>query len=128
MSLAQHAPVAFIPTNNAEAARKFYEETLSLRFISDDQFAMVFRIGPADGIMLRVGRSPKFEPLPFTIFGWEAPDIETTIAELTAKGVEFLRFGFFEQDQHGIWTAPDGTKVAWFKDPDGNILSLSKHS
>ena len=53
--------------------------------------------------------------------------IEATVTTLTTKGVEFLRFSFFQQDTLGIWTAPNGNKVAWFKDPDGNTLSLSKH-
>ena len=128
MSLAQHAPIAFIPTSNAEASRKFYEETLGLHFLSDDHFAMIFRVGAGEGTMLRVVRAGNFTPAPFTIFGWEAPDIEAAIDQLAAKGVEFLRIGFFEQDERGIWRAPNGNAVAWFKDPDGNTLSLSKHS
>ena len=63
----------------------------------------------------------------FTILGWQVTDIEKMAAELQAKGVQFERFGFFEQDQLGIWTAPAGDKVAWFKDPDGNTLSISQH-
>ncbi len=127
MPLTEHAPIAFIPTNNAEAARTFYENTLGLRFVSDDQFAMVFRVGPGDGAMLRVVRAGEFTPASFTIFGWETANIEATVAELEAKGIEFLRFGFLEQDGHGIWRAPNGNAVAWFKDPDGNTLSLSQH-
>jgi hypothetical protein len=69
-----------------------------------------------------------FEPLPFTLFGWQVSDIHATIAELSAKGIEFLRFSFFPQDEAGVWAAPDGSKVAWFKDPDGNMLSLSYHA
>ena len=76
--------------------------------------------------MLRVVRTQgDFTPAQFTIFGWEVTDIHATIADLTSKGVEFLRFGFFEQDPKGVWTAPEGAQVAWFKDPDGNTLSLS---
>jgi predicted enzyme related to lactoylglutathione lyase len=78
--------------------------------------------------MLRVVRTGAFTPAPFTIFGWEVEDIHATIAELTAKGVEFLRFSFFQQDEAGVWTSPDGSQVAWFKDPDGNTLSLSRHT
>lgn len=128
MPLAQHAPISFIPTAKPEAARRFYEETLGLRFVSDDEFAMIFRVGPGEGAMLRVVRAGNFTPAPFTIFGWEAPEIEETIDELRSKGIEFLRFSFFEQDERGIWRAPNGNAVAWFKDPDGNTLSLSKHS
>jgi catechol 2,3-dioxygenase-like lactoylglutathione lyase family enzyme len=126
MSLATLNPIGFIPTNNAEAARTFYEQTLGLTFVSQDQFALVFRVGPTQ-TMLRVVCSGDVTPAPFTIFGWEVTDIHATIAELSAKGVEFLRFGFFEQDEAGVWAAPGGAKVAWFKDPDGNTLSLSLH-
>jgi catechol 2,3-dioxygenase-like lactoylglutathione lyase family enzyme len=126
MPLATLNPIAFIPANNPEAARTFYETTLGLTFISDDQFALVFRIGPTQ-TMLRIVRSGAFTPAQFTIFGWETPNIEADVKALTAKGIDFLRFSFFEQDALGIWTAPNGNKVAWFKDPDGNTLSLSSH-
>ncbi len=126
MSVATQSPIAFIPTNNPEAARAFYETTLGLTFESDDNFALVFRVGPGTP-MLRVVRTGPFTPAQFTIFGWETDDIASTIEALAAKGIEFLRFSFFEQDALGIWTAPNGNKVAWFKDPDGNTLSLSSH-
>jgi len=126
MTLAGFNPIGFIPTNNAEAARAFYEQTLGLAFESDDKFALVFRVGPHK-TMLRVVRSGAFTPAPFTIYGWEIEDIEAAVAALAAKGVEFLRFSFFEQDAQGIWSAPGGARVAWFKDPDGNTLSLSSH-
>ena len=128
MSLAQNAPIAFIPTANASAARRFYEETLGLTFERDDHFAQVFRAGNGTGCMLRVVSVPDFKPVPYTVFGWEAADIEKTVDELTAKGIEFLRYSFFEQDVLGIWRAPDGTRVAWFLDPDGNTLSVSQHA
>ena len=75
---------------------------------------------------MRVARA-QFTPAPLTILGWKVPDIEGVAAGLQAKGVRFERFGFCEQDALGIWTAPTGEKVAWFKDPDGNILSVSQH-
>jgi predicted enzyme related to lactoylglutathione lyase len=126
MSLTTNNPIAFIPTTNPAAARTFYEQTLGLTFESDDDFALVFRIGPAR-TMLRIAHSPAFTPAPFTIFGWEVDDIHATITELSAKGVEFLRYGFLDQDPQGAWTAPGGAQVAWFKDPDSNTLSLSHH-
>jgi len=126
MPLTRLAPIAFIPTAKPEAARAFYEHTLGLTFVSDDNFALVFRIGPTQ-TMLRVVRTGDFTPAPFTIFGWEVDDIHATVAELSTRGVEFLRFSFFPQDEHGVWTAPDGSQIAWFKDPDGNTLSLSHH-
>lgn len=126
MGLAENSPVAFIPTQKPEAARAFYEKTLGLRFESADQFAIVFRVGPAN-IMLRVTIVPEFTPQQFTIFGWQVDDIVASVTDLAAKGVEFTRYGFMEQDERGIWNAPGGTKVAWFHDPDGNTLSLSQH-
>jgi predicted enzyme related to lactoylglutathione lyase len=59
--------------------------------------------------------------------GWETPDIEARVAELEERGVQFLHFSQVNQDRSGIWTAPSGARVAWFKDPDGNILSVSQH-
>jgi catechol 2,3-dioxygenase-like lactoylglutathione lyase family enzyme len=115
--------VAFVPTKDAEKARAFYEGVLGLRFVKDDGFALVLE---ANGIMVRVAKA-QFTPAPFTILGWQVSDIEKIAAALQAKGVQFERFGFFEQDALGIWTAPTGDKVAWFKDPDGNILSVSQH-
>ena len=115
--------VAFVPTKDAEKARAFYVDVLGLRFIKDDGFAMVL---DANGIMVRVARA-QFTPAQFTILGWQVKNIEKTVAGLQEKGVHFERFGFFEQDGLGIWTAPTGDKVAWFKDPDGNVLSVSQH-
>ncbi len=115
--------VAFVPTKDPAVARAFYEGVLGLTFIKDDGFAFVF---DANGIMVRVAKA-QFTPAQFTILGWEVSDIEKTAIALKDKGVLFERFGFFEQDQHGIWTAPTGDKVAWFKDPDGNVLSISQH-
>jgi catechol 2,3-dioxygenase-like lactoylglutathione lyase family enzyme len=117
--------VAFVPTNDPVKARTFYEGILDLRFVKDDGFAIVL---DANGIMVRVAKvPPPFAPAPFTILGWQVTDIEKVVGGLQKKGVQFERFGFFEQDELGIWTAPTGDKVAWFKDPDGNILSVSQH-
>lgn len=115
--------VAFVPTRDAEKARAFYEGLLGLRFVKDDGFAMVL---DANGIMIRVAKA-EFTPAPFTILGWKVTEIEKIVQGLTAKGVTFERFGFFEQDALGIWASPTGDKVAWFKDPDGNMLSVSQH-
>jgi catechol 2,3-dioxygenase-like lactoylglutathione lyase family enzyme len=115
--------VAFVPTKDVEKAKAFYVNVLGLRFVKDDGFAMVL---DANGIMVRVARA-QFTPAPFTILGWQVSDIDQIAKTLQEKGVQFERFGFFEQDPLGIWTAPTGDKVAWFKDPDGNILSVSQH-
>jgi catechol 2,3-dioxygenase-like lactoylglutathione lyase family enzyme len=116
--------VAFVPTRDAAKARDFYEGILGLRFIKDDGFAMVL---DANGTRIRVAKVPDFKPAQFTILGWEVTGIENAVSQLQNRGVHFEKFGFFKQDELGIWTAPTGDKVAWFKDPDGNILSLSEH-
>jgi catechol 2,3-dioxygenase-like lactoylglutathione lyase family enzyme len=115
---------AFVPTKDSEKARAFYEGVLGLRFVKDDGFALVM---DANGIMVRISKAPDFKPAPFTILGWKVSGIEKVVAALQGKGVTFERFSFFQQDKLGIWTAPTGDKVAWFKDPDGNILSVSEH-
>jgi catechol 2,3-dioxygenase-like lactoylglutathione lyase family enzyme len=116
---------AFVPTKDSGKARSFYEGVLGLRFIKDDGFALVL---DANGIMIRVAKVPlEFTLAQFTILGWQVTDIEKVAAALQKKGVQFERFGFFEQDELGVWTAPSGDKVAWFKDPDGNTLSISQH-
>lgn len=116
--------IGFVPTNDAAKARAFYEGVLGLRFVSDDKFALVF---DANGNMIRVARAPKFQPQQFTILGWEVGEIEKVASALEAKGVKFEKYGLPGQDERGIWSAPGGAKVAWFKDPDGNILSISEH-
>lgn len=92
--------------------------------MSDDQFALVL---DSNGIKVRIAKLTEHTPEPFTILGWEVQDIEGALAELQRRGVAFERFGFMESAGPPIWTAPTGDKVAWFKDPDGNILSLSEH-
>jgi len=116
--------VAFVSTKNSEKARAFYEGLLGLRFVKDDGFAIVL---DANGIMVRIAKMQEFKPAQFTVLGWQVSEIETVARALQAKGVHFEIFGFFKQDELGIWTAPTGDKVAWFKDPDGNILSISQH-
>jgi catechol 2,3-dioxygenase-like lactoylglutathione lyase family enzyme len=115
--------VAFLATTDYDKARAFYEGTLGLRFIKNDGFAMVLE---ANGIMVRISKLPQFTPAQFTVLGWQVPDIRKMVMGLQAQGVHFERFGFFEQDELGIWTAPSGDKVAWFKDPDGNVLGVSQ--
>jgi catechol 2,3-dioxygenase-like lactoylglutathione lyase family enzyme len=120
-----HSPlVAFVPTKDATRSRRFYEKILGLRFINDDSFALVM---DSNGTMVRIVRVGDFTPFPFTILGWQVGDIHRTVAEMAGRGVEFSRYGFLEQAEDGVWSAPGGAKVAWFTDPDGNTLSLSQH-
>jgi catechol 2,3-dioxygenase-like lactoylglutathione lyase family enzyme len=119
--------VAFVPTKNPDKARQFYEKTLGLKFIADDKFALVFE---SKGVMIRVvdiSGFPDYKPPPFTVLGWGVDDIGKTVSGLQKKGVKFERYTGLEQDRLGVWTAPGNAKVAWFKDPDGNTLSLSQH-
>lgn len=127
MNLRMNEPIAFIPTRDPAAARAFYERKLGLRLESEDDFALVFRAGKPPGLMLRVVNTPEFQPAPYTIFGWQVEDIVASVKLLVASGIEPLRYGFFEQDDLGIWSSPSGAKVAWFKDRDGNTLSVSQH-
>ena len=114
---------AFVATTDGERAKRFYCEILGLRLVADEEFALVL---DANGTMLRVQKVEKLTPHPFTTLGWNVPDIAATIDALAQSGVTFERYGFMEQDDRGIWTAPGGAKIAWFKDPDGNTLSIAQ--
>ncbi|MBP7416892.1 MAG: VOC family protein [Pyrinomonadaceae bacterium] len=125
--LTNNKPVILIPTINKDEAKQFYETTLGLTFKSDDGFALVFDTG---GIMFRVTPVQKFTPHEFSVLGWEVDDISASATDLSSRGVKFEIYDFpwMTQDEQGVWAAPDGTKVAWFKDPDGNLLSISQHA
>jgi catechol 2,3-dioxygenase-like lactoylglutathione lyase family enzyme len=118
--------VTFLQTKNPEAAILFYRDTLGFKYLRDDGFALVFDM---DGVMLRIGKAKEeFTLAPNTVLGWEAEDVSAAVDELVGKGVTFERYSFMQQDQRGIQTFPGGDQVAWFKDPDGNVLSLSHHA
>lgn len=115
--------IAFVATKDPERARAFYEETLGLRLVEDQAFALVF---DANGVMLRIAKVRELAAAPHTVLGWHVDDIATVTRQLRSKGVEMERFGNMPQDADGIWTSPDGARIAWFKDPDGNTLSLTQ--
>lgn len=115
--------VGFVITTDYDKARQFYEEKLGLQFVSVDQFALAMKSGAN---MIRISKVANFTPLQGTVLGWEVENIEAKVAWLKGRGVVFEKYAFVE-DAEGIWTAPSGDKVAWFKDPDGNVLSLSEH-
>jgi catechol 2,3-dioxygenase-like lactoylglutathione lyase family enzyme len=115
---------ALVGTMKPEAAKAFYGDTLGLKFITDDSYAMVFE---GKNASVRVSRVPAVMPAQYAVLAFTVDDIEQAVDALTAKGVLFARFGFFVQDARGVWTAPDGTKVAWFHDPDLNLLSVVQH-
>ncbi len=114
---------AFVATAHPTRAKEFYGGTLGLTLLTDDEFALAF---DSNGTQLRVQKVERVEPPPFTVLGWQVPNIRATVTNLAQRGVAFDRFPFLQQDDLGIWAAPSGTKVAWFKDPDGNLLSRAQ--
>jgi catechol 2,3-dioxygenase-like lactoylglutathione lyase family enzyme len=115
--------MAFIATKNAARAKRFYAEVLGLRFVADEPFALVFDAG---GTPLRIQKVRDVAVAPYTSLGWAVPDIRGSVRALAAKGVSFERYSFLPHDEDGIWTAPNGDRVAWFKDPDGHTLSVTQ--
>ena len=113
--------VGFVPTRDSQRARAFYEGKLGFQFVSDDHFALVVRAGETE---IRIAKLQDFTPAQYTVLGWEVQDIEAMVAWLKQRGVVFEKYPFLQDPELGIWTAPTGTKVAWFKDPDGNVLSV----
>jgi catechol 2,3-dioxygenase-like lactoylglutathione lyase family enzyme len=115
--------MCFIATARPQEAAVFYGGVLGLRLLEDSPFALVFE---TSGRMLRVQKMPQVVPAPNTVLGWDVTDIESEMRELAAKGVGFTRFEGLAQDEAGVWLSPGGHKVAWFRDPDGNNLSLTE--
>jgi catechol 2,3-dioxygenase-like lactoylglutathione lyase family enzyme len=123
--LSDHSIIGFVATSDPDRARKFYSEKLALPLIEEQlPFALVY---DAHGTMLRVTVVKGVSPTGYTVLGWEVPDIAAAVNGLTAAGIKFERYPGMQQDELGIWTSPGGVKVAWFKDPDENTLSLSQH-
>jgi catechol 2,3-dioxygenase-like lactoylglutathione lyase family enzyme len=114
--------VAFAPSTDLERSRAFYTDVAGLEFIEQTPFACVFRSGRT---MVRVTAVAEFAPQPFTVLGWAVADIRAAVAELRGRGVDFLVFDTLPQDTDKIWTTPGG-RIAWFRDPDGNVLSLTE--
>ena len=116
-------PILFLATADAQRSRAFYEQVLGLNFVADEPPALVFRVGDR---MLRIQKVDRVQAALYTSLGWAVPDIRPTVRELRMKGVEFQRYESLNQDNDGIWPAPSGALVAWFKDPDGHVLSLTQ--
>ena len=131
--LSKEKIVAFVAVRDRDAARKFYGDTLGLRLLGEDKFAMIF---DANGTTLRITPVPDWTPPQFTVLGWDVKDIVAAVRELRSAGVEFQSYPWMkDQDEMGIWTSPSGpevaavhagARVAWFKDPDGNVLSVAQ--
>lgn len=114
---------AFIATTDPARSKAFYQGILGLRLLTDDQFALAF---DANGTQLRIQKVENLQPPPFTVLGWEVSDIRQTVSDLARAGVKPERYDFLQQDDLGIWKAPSGTTVAWFRDPDANLLSVAE--
>lgn len=115
--------IAFIGTKNADRAKAFYGNVIGLTLIEDGPFALEFDAG---GTMLRIQKVRELIPHAHTVLGWQVPEIQSTVRNLLRNGVDFERYPGMSQDDLGIWKAPSGAQVAWFKDPDGNTLSLTQ--
>ena len=122
--LASMNMMGFVLTKDYDKARAFYEGKLGFDFVSLDKFALVMQAGKSS---IRIVKVPTFTPLQSTVLGWEVDDIEAMVAWLANRFVAFEKYPFVQDKERGIWTTPDGNKVAWFKDPDGNVLSVSQH-
>ena len=117
--------IGFLPTKDAKRARAFFEGTLGLQFVSDDPYALVMHSGATT---IRIAKVEDFAPVPYTVLGWEVENIELVVSDLKTRGVTFEKYPFIQDQELGIWQSPGGAKVAWFKDPDGNVLSVSQHT
>ena len=115
--------MAFVGTRRPARAKAFYGDILGLRLVSEDEFAVVF---DAHGTMLRVSIVPKMTPAKYTVLGWQVPDIVQAAEGLKKAGVKLERYKGMPQDELGVWTSPSGAGIAWFKDPDGNLLSVTQ--
>jgi catechol 2,3-dioxygenase-like lactoylglutathione lyase family enzyme len=115
--------VAFASVTDLDRARAFYEGVLGLTVQSQGPFALTCEAG---GVSVMITKVEALTPQSFTVLGFEVEDMHAVVDGLAARGVAFERYPYFDQDPRGVWTAPSGTLVAWFKDPDGNLLSVSK--
>lgn len=121
--LATSRMTGFLITRDYEVAKAFFVGKLEFQFVGLDQFALVMRCGKN---MVRVSKLADFTPAGHTVLGWEVENIKTAVAWLKERGIALEKYPFMKATDE-FWTAPSGDKVAWFKDPDGNVLSVSQH-
>ena len=117
--------VGFIPTEDYDRAREFYESKLGFQFVTLDQYALVMSTGKK---MIRIAKLKGLTPAQYTVLGWEVENIEAIVTWLMGRGVVFAEYPFIQDRELRIWTTPNGDRIAWFKDPDGNVLSVSQHT
>lgn len=113
--------MGFLTTRDYDRAKKFFVDVLGFKFVSHDQFALVVE---TDNNMIRIVEIKEAVPAPYTVLGWEVQSIDEVAGWLQQRGVVFEKYPWMQEQ---IWTAPGGDRVAWFKDPDGNVLSISQH-
>lgn len=123
MALAAAEPIAFLATARPEVARTFYRDVLGLTLLEEDEFALVFAVG---SVALRLVKVSAVQPAERTLLGWQVADAHATAEALRAAGVVFERYSGLDQDVGGLWRSPGGALVAWFRDPDGNLLSITQ--
>ena len=116
-------PVAFLPSEDLDRSERFFRETLEIPLASRSPYALAFQV---QGALLRVTKVEGLRPQPFTVFGWQVLDIRSEIERLRDGGIVMLRYEGLVQDDAGIWTTDNGDMVAWFHDPDSNVLSLTQ--
>jgi predicted enzyme related to lactoylglutathione lyase len=121
--LATSDVIAFAATTDLARARSFYEAALGLPVVEENAYACVFN---AHGTMLRITAVAEVAHPGYTVLGWRVTDIRETITRLESGGVMFARYAGMDQDAQGVWTTPNGDRIAWFTDPDGNVLSLTE--
>ena len=123
--LGKYNIAAFVSIVDVSRAKNFYQNTLGLRLIMEEPpFALVFE---ANGIMLRLGMVKELPPAHGAVLGWQVPEITSVVSGLRQTGIQFERYEGMTQNELDIWTSPTGARVAWFKDPDGNTLSVSEY-
>lgn len=123
MPLNDQEIISFLATSNVKESRSFFEK-IGLELVEETEFAVVY--AGANG-QLRIQKVEEFTPHPYTVLGWKVDAIETAVGELMKKGVIFEKYDRLSQDFNAIWTSPSGAKIAWFKDPDGNLISLTQY-
>jgi predicted enzyme related to lactoylglutathione lyase len=121
--LATNDVIAFAATTDLARARTFYEGALGLPIVDETPYACVFN---ANGTMLRITAVAEVAQPGYTVLGWRVSDISETVTRLGSQGVVFAWYDGMGQDAQGVWTTPNGDRIAWFTDPDGNVLSLTE--
>lgn len=120
------ALVAFLATVDLARSHAFYSGVLGLEHVETTPFANVYRVGPDLAITLRVTLVASLAAQGHTVLGWDVADVREAVGALRGRGVMFLRYEGMGQDADGVWAAPGGARIAWFQDPDGNVLSVGE--